>query len=113
MVAAEADRVRREAAEAEVVSKRAEVAALVEQNRALTSAVAQLAGAQADVAGFRRETVQVLGTRLAGQTEEAEALRRELAIVRADLEKKDLELGQLRGERDRLGGVIRRLGGPR
>lgn len=110
MLAAEGDRLRREAAEAEVVAKRAEVEALVGQLRALTAAVEQLSAAQADIAGFRRETVQVLGTRLAGQTEEAESLRRELAIVRADAEKKELELGQLRGERDRLGGVLRRLG---
>lgn len=113
MLAAEGDRLRREAAEAEVAAKRDEVAALVGQLRALTGAVEQLSAAQADIAGFRRETVQVLGTRLAGQTEEAEALRRELAIARADNEKKELELGQLRGERDRLGGVLRRLGGPR
>ena len=106
----EADRVRREAAEAEVVRKRAEVDALVGQLRALTASVEQLAAAQAGIAGFRRETVQVLGTRLAGQTEEAEALRRELAIARAEADKKELELGQLRGERDRLGGVLRRLG---
>ena len=107
---AEADRALREAAEAEVVRKRAEVEALFGQLRALTASVEQLAAAQADIAGFRRETVQVLGTRLAGQTEEAEGLRRELAIVRADVEKKDQELEALRGERDRLGGVLRRLG---
>ena len=105
----EADRLRREAAEAEVGRKRAEVEALVGQLRALTTTVEQLAAAQADIAGFRRETVQVLGTRLAGQTEEAEALRREVAILRADVEKKDLELVQLRGERDRLGGILQRL----
>lgn len=107
---AESDRLLREVAEAEVVRKRAEVEALFGQLRALTASVEQLSAAQADIAGFRRETVQVLGTRLAGQTEEAEALRRELAIVRADVEKKDRELETLRGERDRLGGVLRRLG---
>ena len=106
---AEADRGLREAAEAEVQRKRAEVDALVGQTRALTASVEQLSGAMADVAGFRRETVQILGTRLAGQTEEAEHLRRELAIARAELEKKQLELGQLREERDRLGGVIARI----
>lgn len=107
---AEADRVLREAAEGEVARKRAEVTALFGQLRALTASVEQLSAAQADIAGFRRETVQVFGTRLAGQTEEAEGLRRELAIVRADVEKKDRELEALRGERDRLGGVLRRLG---
>ena len=107
---AEADRTLREAAETEVSRKRAEVEALFGQLRALTASVEQLSAAQADIAGFRRETVQVLGTRLAGQTEEAEGLRRELAIVRADVEEKDQELEALRGERDRLGGVLRRLG---
>lgn len=110
MLRAAADRTLREAAEAEVHRKRAEVDSLFGQLRALTASVEALAGAQTDIAGFRRETVQVLGARLAGQTEEAEGLRRELAIVRADLEKKDRELEALRGERDRLGGVLRRLG---
>ncbi len=107
----EADALLREAAEAEVRQKRDEVDVLVGQLRALTSAVESLASSQADMAGFRRETVQVLGTRLAGQTGEAEALRRELAITRADLEKKELELAQVHTERDRLGGVLRRLKG--
>lgn len=107
---AEADRVLRQAAEAEVVNKRAEVGLVIGQLRALTAAVEQLSGAQADIAGFRRETVQVLGTRLAGRTDEAEGLRRELEIARADVDKKDRELETLRGERDRLGGVLRRLG---
>ncbi len=107
----EADTLLREAAEAEVRQKRDEVDVLVGQLRALTSAVESLASSQADMAGFRRETVQVLGTRLAGQTGEAEALRRELAITRADLEKKELELAQVHTERDRLGGVLRRLKG--
>lgn len=110
LVGAEADRVRRASAEAEVAHKRAEVEALVGQLRALTATVEHLASAQLEVASFRRETVQVLGTRLAGQTAEAEALRREVAILRADLDKKELELGRLANERDRLGGVLRRLG---
>jgi len=110
LVGAEADRVRRDAAEAEVAHKRAEVEALVGQLRALTATVEHLASAQLEVAAFRRETVQVLGTRLSGQTEEAEALRREVAILRADLDKKELELGRLTNERDRLGGILRRLG---
>lgn len=105
------DRQLRDAAEAEVDRKRAEVAALTAQTQALTTSVAQLSAAMADVAGFRRETVQVLGARLTGHTEEAEHLRRELAIAQAELEKKDLELAQIHRERDRLGGVIKRLTG--
>ncbi|MBM4391841.1 MAG: hypothetical protein FJ090_12025 [Deltaproteobacteria bacterium] len=110
VLAAREDRRHRDAAEAEVLAKRAEVEALHAQVAALATSVAQLSAAMADVAAFRRETVAVLGTRLAGQTEEAEHLRRELAIAQADLEKKQLELDQLRAERDRLGGVLRRLG---
>ncbi len=110
VLSARGDRRRREAAEGEVVQKRAEVEALHAQVATLTTSVAQLSAAMADVAGFRLETVNVLGSRLRGQTEEAEHLRRELAIARADLDKKQLELDQLRAERDRLGGVLRRLG---
>jgi hypothetical protein len=100
---------RAQAAEAEVGAKRAEVAALVAQSQALTAAVERLAAAQADVAGFRREAVAVLGARLAGQTEEAEHLRRELEILRADLAKKNVELRLLQEERDR--GLLGRVWG--
>ncbi len=111
VLAAATDRRLREAAEAEVLSKRDEVAALSGQTRALAQSVDRLSAAMADVAGFRRETVAVLGSRLAGQTEEAEHLRRELEIARADLAKKQVELDTLRADRDRLGGVLRRLSG--
>ena len=57
----------------------------------------------ADVAAFRKETVQVLGTRLSSESATAEHLRRELEITRADLDKKNQELAALSTERDRLG----------
>lgn len=107
--AAERDRALREAAEAEVGTKRSEVAALQAQVHTLTGTVADLSRALSDVAGFRRETVQVLGTRLSGQTEEAEALRRELEIVKTDLTKKEMELATLQRDRDRLGNVLARF----
>lgn len=97
------ERVARASAEAEVLRKRAEVDALHAQVRALASSVESLSAAMLDVAGFRRETVAVLGTRLSAEAGEAEFLRRELAIAKADLDKKELELGRLRHERDRLG----------
>ncbi|MDP2310342.1 MAG: hypothetical protein Q8P18_30275 [Pseudomonadota bacterium] len=100
---AERDRAARECAEAELARKRTEVDDLHLQLRALTSSVSALSTAMVDVAGFRRETVAVLGTRLAAESDEAEHLRRELAISQANLEKKDLELGRLQQERDRLG----------
>ena len=103
----------REVAEAEVVAKRAEVDALHMQVRALTSAVEASAAALADVAGFRREAVAVLGTRLAGREAEAEHLARELAIARAEVEKKTRELEATQAERDRVGGLLRGLRGGR
>ena len=106
---ADADGQLRAAAEEEVHRKRAEVDTLVEQNRSLTDTVAKLSAAVSDVTSFRRETVAVLGSRLTGQTEEAEHLRRELAISQADLAKKQAELDRLMAERDRLGGVLSRL----
>ncbi|MDP2314584.1 MAG: hypothetical protein Q8P41_16900 [Pseudomonadota bacterium] len=97
------DRAARAAAEAELARKRTEVDGLHGQLRALTTSVEALSVAMHDVAGLRRETVAVLGTRLNAQTDEAEHLRRELAIAHADLDKKNLELGRLQQERDRLG----------
>ncbi len=110
---AQADRVRRVAAEAEVAAKRAEVDALHTQVRALTSSVESLSAAVADVAGFRREAVAVLGARLAGRDAEGEHLRRELEILRADLDKKTRELESVQVERDRVGGLLRALRGGR
>lgn len=100
---------RTEAAEAEVVRKRDEVATLHTQVASLTGALSRLSEAMSDVAGFRRETVAVLGTRLAGQTGEAEELRRQLEIARAELDKKTLELNAVQADRSRLDGVLARL----
>lgn len=106
-----AERARREAAEAEVAAKRAEIDALNAQVRALASSVEALSAAMADVAGLRRETVAVLGTRLAGRTASEEHLRRELEITRADLEKKNTELRAAQEERDRVGKALSFLRG--
>ncbi len=103
------NQLRAEAAHEEVRRKREEVAALHEQVARLTGALSRLSEAMADVAGFRRETVAVLGTRLAGQTGEAEELRRQLEITRADLDKKTLELAAVQADRSRLDGVLARL----
>jgi len=97
------DRATREAAEAELARKRTEADALHAQLRALSASVEALSAAMADVAGFRRETVAVLGTRLSSEAAGAEHLARELAIAQADLEKKNQELARLQQERDRLG----------
>lgn len=79
-------------AEAEVAEKRAEVQRLVDENQALIGAAAHLSRAVDEVAGFRRETVRVLGAQRDGAAAESEALGRELADLRADLSKKDAEL---------------------
>jgi hypothetical protein len=101
----------RAVAEAEVAAKRAEVEALNATVRALAGAVEANAAAVADVAAFRRETVTVLGTRLAGREAEAEHLARELAIAREDAEKKTRELEAAQADRDRVGRALRALRG--
>jgi len=100
---AAADRAARAAAESELAEKRRDTDALHGQLRALTASVEALSGAMHEVAGFRRETVAVLGARLSGQSADVEHLRRELEIARADLDKKNTELAALSDERDRLG----------
>lgn len=97
----------REAAEAEVARKRDEVDGLHAQIRALTSAVEANAAALADVAALRRETVNVLGARLAGADATRESLQRQLEEVRADRDKKAAELDAMTVERDRLQRVFR------
>jgi hypothetical protein len=102
-----ADQLRREAAEAEVLKKRAEVNDLHAQTRALCSAVEASSAALADVAGFRREAVAVLGARLSGADATREALMREVETLRADLSKKNAELDAMTADRDRLQRVFR------
>ena len=101
----------REAAAAEAAAKREEIAALNAQVRALAGAVEASASALADVAGFRREVANVLGTRLAGREAESEHLRRELEIARAEIDKKTRELEAAQVERDRVGSLLARLRG--
>lgn len=93
---------RLECASAEVAEKRAEVARLNEQIAVLTGTVDRLSRAMDEVAGFKREAVTVLG----GQSEQARRqladTERELAIARADLEKKSAELRAMDQLRERL-----------
>ncbi len=100
---------RAEAWQAELQAKRAELTTAHDQIAALTASIERMSAAMLDVAGFRREAVAVLGTRLSDEHNEAEFLRRELEILRADLHKKDQERFRLQAERDRLGGVLARL----
>ncbi|MCK6520729.1 hypothetical protein L6R49_04730 [Myxococcota bacterium] len=93
-------------AEAEVAEKRAENAQLTEQLQALTGVVTRLSRAIDEVAGFRREAVNVLGARAAGAEGEVEALSRQVEEQRADLLKKDAELRAARREQDRLNDAL-------
>ena len=90
------------AAEVEVTRKRGEVARLTAQVQDLVSTVARQARALDEVAAFKREAISVLG----GQSEQARLGRREaesqLALLRADVEKKTAELQAMDELRARL-----------
>lgn len=93
-------------ATAELDKKHAEVEALTRQGQALASSVEALSAAMLDVAALRRETVQVLGSRLSGEAATVEQLRREVEVLHADLAKKNAELAALARERDHLGRAL-------
>lgn len=95
-------RVRLAAMEAEVVAKREENAALVLQVRQLGDSLHRLTGALAEVAGFKREAIAVLGTAEDLARREATDLGREVAIARADIAKKSAELLAMEAEQRRL-----------
>lgn len=103
---AHAARSAQQEAQAELALKRAEVERLTAQNQDLCGSLAHLSRAVDEVAGFRRETVRVLGARSAAAEEESEALARELADLRADLAKKDAELRAARREQERLNDAL-------
>lgn len=93
-------------AEQELAKKHTELADVAQQSRALAASVEALSAAMLDVASFRRETVAVLGARLAGEHATTEQLHREVETLRADLAKKEAELAALARERDRLGRAL-------
>jgi hypothetical protein len=86
----------------EVADKREEVTALNTQLRSLTSVVDRLSRAVDEVAGFKREAITVLGNRSDQSLVEARDLQQELATLRADLAKKNAELGSSQRLADRL-----------
>jgi predicted nuclease with TOPRIM domain len=113
MEAGRGARARAEQAHQEVADKRTENQELAAQNRALTASIEALSAAMADMAAFRKETAVVLGTRLSGTQATNEQLRRELEIMRADLDKKTQELEAIQSERGRLERTLLRLTGRR
>ncbi len=94
--------VRLRAAESEVAEKRLETVALVEQIHRLTETVSNLSGAVAEVAGFKREAIDVLDRTGQQARHQARNLGRELSIARADLAKKNAELRAMEDEKRRL-----------
>ncbi len=78
--------------EAEVEAKRAEVAGLVQQTRVLAVATERLAGSVAEVSGFKREAIAVLGGAQAHARDQLEAAKARLSTVEADNRKKSAEL---------------------
>jgi len=89
-------------AEAEVGNKREEVARLHGQIALLTDTVARQARALDEVAGFKREAVQLLGNQGDRARREASELSNENALLRADNEKKSAELRAMDDLRARL-----------
>jgi hypothetical protein len=88
---------------AEVEAKRGEVAGLVQQTRVLGVATERLAGSVAEVAGFKREAIAVLGGARARAQEALGALQARSATLEADVAKKDAELSAALRE----GGLVR------
>jgi len=77
---------------AEVEAKRGEVAGLVQQSRVLSVATERLAGSVAEIAGFKREAIAVLGGAQAQAREELGAQQAHSAALEADVAKKGSEL---------------------
>lgn len=99
----------RAAAEAEVTHKREEAARLTAQVQELTSVVARQARALDEVAGFKREAVSVLGGQASSASLEAREANRQVALLRADVEKKTAELHAMDELRGRLENDVENL----
>ncbi len=89
-------------AEAEVAQKRAEVGALNQQVQTLTRSLDRLTRAMDEVAGFKREAIQVLGNQSASDRLSLDEAVAENALLRADIEKKSAEIRAMDELRARL-----------
>lgn len=105
----QSERTLRHKAEVEVADKRAENERLADQIATLTGTIERLTRTLDEVAGFKREAIRVLGAEGAAASEEAKALSREVADMRADLAKKDVELRTMIRERDQLNDAMARM----
>lgn len=89
-------------AEAEVTQKRGEVTALNVQIQTLTRTLDRMTRAMDEVAGFKREAIQLLGNQGAADRLSLEAAVAENALLRADVEKKSAEIRAMDELRARL-----------
>ena len=89
-------------AEAEVNEKRSQHEALTSQVHRLVDTVSRQARALDEVAGFKREAIQILGNQGERAQRSAAELSRENTLLRADVEKKTAELRAMDDLRARL-----------
>ena len=86
----------------EVLQKRNQVTNLTTQVQQQMSTIDRLSKSIDEVTSYRREAIQVLGTRVEQHSRTAEELQRENAILQADLTKKSTELKAMDQLRERL-----------
>jgi chromosome segregation ATPase len=96
-------------AEAEVAQKRTEVAGLNTQIQTLTRALDRLTRAMDEVAGFKREAIQLLGNQGASDRLSLDEAVAENALLRADIEKKSAEIRAIDELRARLENDVENL----
>ena len=89
-------------AKREVEQKRLEVQHLSNQIQQMTSTINRLSHSIDEITSYRREAIQVLGTRIEHHNRTAEELQRENSILQADLTKKTAELQAMNQLRERL-----------
>lgn len=106
--AAAADAARRRA-EAEVSAKRDEIASLNTQIATLTRALDRLTRTLDEVAGFKREAIQLLGNQGAADRLSRDEAHAQNALLRADIEKKSAEITAMDQLRERLENDIENL----
>ncbi|MEC8191981.1 MAG: hypothetical protein VX944_00095 [Myxococcota bacterium] len=96
-------------AEAEVVRKRAEVDALNGQIRTLMRSMDRMTRAMDEVAGFKREAIQLLGNQSTADRLSLDSAVAENALLRADVEKKSAEIRAMDELRARLENDVENL----
>jgi len=89
---AQAAHAARARAEAEVADKRSEIASQNAQIQTLMRSIDRLTRAMDEVAGFKREAIQLLGNQGASDRLSRDEAHAENALLRADIEKKSAEL---------------------